>query len=108
MKNYIAKGNTLIITAPPAGLISGQLVRAGKLIVIASGSAVEGEQVAAHITGVYLVPKDAGVAVAQGEELYFVDATGTVNKTTENNTFSGYAFEAAGAADTSIMLLLSH
>lgn len=108
MKNYVTKGNTLIITAPAAGLISGQLLRVGSLVVVASCSAVEGEQVAAHNTGVYLVTKDSGVTILQGEELYFVDATGTVNKTSDGNTFAGYAYEDSTSADTTVLLLLSH
>ena len=106
MKNYICPGNVLEVTAPVGGITSGQLVKQGQLIGVASCSAVETEKVAIQITGVYEVAKEAPLAITQGDALYFVAANGNLNKTASGNTLAGYAYEDAASADTTVRVIL--
>lgn len=106
MKNYICPGNVIEVTAPVGGFISGQLVKQGQLIGVASSTAPEGEKVAVQISGVYEVNKEAALAVTQGDALYFVAANGNLNKTASGNTLAGYAYEDAAGADTVVRVIL--
>ncbi len=106
MKNYICPGNVIEVTAPVGGITSGQLVKQGVLVGVASCTAVEGEKVAVQISGVYEVAKEASVVVTQGDALYFVAANGNLNKTASGNTLTGYAYEDAAGADTTVKVIL--
>lgn len=108
MKNYVTKGDVLEVSAPAGGIASGQLAKVGKIIGVASGSGFEGDIVAVQIKGVYEVSKEPGMALTQGEELYYVAATGVLNKTATGNTFAGYAYTDAAATDATVKVLLSH
>lgn len=69
MKNFIQAGQvfTLIATAV---IKSGDVVVKGELVGIASTDAVVGESVECCETGVYSLPKEAALAMVQGDIAY--------------------------------------
>jgi len=105
MKNYIAKGEVLTVTAPAGGIESGAPVVVGPLVGIAIISAAEGLKASVALEGVYEVEK-ANVAATQGAKLYWDATAEKFTTVAAGNTFAGYAYEAAIQADTTVEIKL--
>ena len=69
MKNFVQPGNTITLTAPAAGILSGQPFAAGDLVGVDSFDAAAGDDVEAGVEGVYSLPVKA--AVLRGDPAYF-------------------------------------
>lgn len=98
MKNFLADGNTMTVTAPAGGYASGDLVIIGDTIGIATKDAAEGEDVALALEGVYQLPKAAATAIGQGVKVYWKADPGEVTTTATANTLIGRAHAAAADA----------
>jgi predicted RecA/RadA family phage recombinase len=108
MTNYIQEGKTIQVATPSGGYTAGDLVKVGELVGIAVNTTVEGETAVINLQGVYKVPKVGSQAQAIGVTLYFDESEAEVTTSTDTNTNkkAGYAHVAAGADDTTVMLLL--
>jgi predicted RecA/RadA family phage recombinase len=108
MTNYIQEGKTIQVATPAGGYTSGDLVKVGELVGIAVNTTLEGETAVISLEGVYEVPKVGSQAQAIGVILYFDESEGHVTTATDSGTNrkAGYAHVAAGADDTTVMLLL--
>lgn len=108
MKNFVANGASIQLVAA-APVVGGSLVKQGSLIGVVVADAAIGQSYTVKIDGVYNnCPKIAAEAWAVGDMLYLkADLTG-LTKTSAGNTFAGYAYEAALAADVVGSILLSH
>jgi predicted RecA/RadA family phage recombinase len=109
MKNFVANGESLQLTAPVGGVVGGSILAQGKIIGIVVASAAEGEKFTLKICGAYdTVPKATGEAWTVGDMLY-LKADGTaLTKTSTSNTFAGYAYADALSADVIGSILLAH
>ena len=105
MKNLVADGRVLTVTAT-ADIKSGDLVKIGDVVGVASCDAATGEPVSVRMHGVYTAPKAAGFSAAQGSKLYLEAATGNLVATATGNTYAGYAYDAAASADTVVNVRL--
>lgn len=93
MKNFIAVGNTLTITAT-SNIASGAGVLVGSLFGVAAGDIANGAEGVINLTGVYDLPKTASQAWTVGAPVYW---TGTACTTTEGtNKLIGAAVLATG------------
>lgn len=99
--NKVQDGNVINYTnATGVDIASGDLVVIGTRVGVALVDIADGAAGAVAVTGVYEVPKEAALAVTQGDLLYADATSGELDKT-DTNTLAGYAFaDAAGAADT--------
>lgn len=102
MKNYIQRGDTITVPAP-AALKSGDGVQIGKLFGIAFTDAASGEDVALAVSGVYALPKSAGV-LAVGDEVEWSSSGDVVALAT--GTRIGVVIEAAQSADPNVKVKL--
>jgi predicted RecA/RadA family phage recombinase len=66
MKNFIQRGDMITVTAPTAGVTSGQGLVAGNLFGVAAASAAEGESVEIATVGVCELPKLVSAVIAAG------------------------------------------
>lgn len=99
MKNFIAPGNTLEITAG-ADIASGAGVRVGLLFGVAAGAIANGAQGIINLTGVYELPKVSAQAWTQGAAIYWDhDASGGAVATTATTAGNILIGVAAAAAD---------
>lgn len=97
MKNYVAPGDTLTVTAP-ATVLSGGAVLVGSLFGVASTDALIGAEVSINTSGVYDLPKTAAQAWTAGALLYW---SGTaVTNVASTNKLIGVAARAELAAAT--------
>lgn len=101
MKNFIARGDALEITAS-ADIASGDVVVVNDLIGIAAGAIANGEKGILNITCTYEVPKAASQAWAVGEAVYWDTGNGEATTTDTGNLAMGFAANAVagGANDT--------
>lgn len=105
MKNYICEGKKIEVVAA-AAIASGEVVKAGSLITVALGAAKIGEKAICSREGVYEVAKKAADVVTQGLPLYWDAANKEMTITAAGNTHAGHAYEGAGAAVTTVKVIL--
>lgn len=106
MKNFVAKGCTLVLLAHSGALVSGQSVIVGDTVGISNGNYADGADAVVSLEGVYTLPKATSGAIAQGAKIYLAASNGNVTTTASTNKFVGYAYEAAvdGSATVNVLL----
>jgi predicted RecA/RadA family phage recombinase len=106
VKNFIQPGNTLTLTAPSGGVVSGSAYLIGSLFVVASGSADAGEPFEGVRVGAFTLPKATGQTWTEGAALYWDDTAKVCTTTATSNTRVGWsASVAATGASTGAVLL---
>jgi len=94
MKNFVAAGDTLTITAG-ANIASGAGVLVGSLFGVAAGAIANGAQGVINLVGVYDLPKVGSQAWTVGALVYW---TGTAcTATASTNKLIGVAVAAVGS-----------
>src|ERR1051326_9035561 len=101
MRNFIQPRETMTLTAPVGGGVSGQGVQIGNLFVVAAGDADAGDPFDGQTCGVFTLPKTTGTAWTEGELLYWDATAGEVTTDDDNdhNRLIGWAAAAAGSSD---------
>lgn len=95
MKNFIQSGGMLNIIAA-AAIASGDLVRSGSILGVATTSAALGESVALKVDGVFDLPKTSAQAWTVGAPVYAIAASNLLtNVPGTGNYLVGVATEVA-------------
>ncbi|WIX23745.1 DUF2190 family protein [Xanthomonas arboricola pv. corylina] len=109
MKNAYQDGRVLDVTLT-AAVLSGGVIADGKLVAIAVTDGAVGETIAAHVEGVFALPKLPAAVIARGTSLNWdadtkqaISAAGGAGDT--NNI--GYAIEAAGNGAATVLVRLT-
>lgn len=101
---YLHPGDTLTLTAPSGGVTAKVPLIIGNLFVLPQTSALEGEQFAARISGVWQVPKATGFVATGGTTVGYWDvADGNINSDTGNDAV-GIFTESALSGDTECVI----
>lgn len=108
MKNFIANGETINITAA-AVIASGQGVLVGSIFGVAEGAAAIGETVVIRLVGVFSLPKAPSQAWTVGQTIYWDAANSRTTNVLTGNTRIGIATQAVagGAGDTTGIVRLN-
>lgn len=85
--NYVQPGNTLTMTAPSGGVVSGKLYIINNAAVVALTSAAQGTEFEGAISGVFDLPKAPSQAWNQGARIMWDN---TVNQRASNATTAGF------------------
>lgn len=98
MRNYVQEGVSLDIELE-APVSAGDLVVYGGLVGVASTDGVAEEVIAVRFSGVFDLPKEAGV-VTGGQALYVLDTDGALTLTTDEDDGEepAVAYQLAGYA----------
>jgi predicted RecA/RadA family phage recombinase len=104
MRNANFDGDRLTVTAP-AAVASGGVVLVGAITGVAVNAAANGAQVVIATRGVFSLAKQASLAVAQGDTVYWDNAAAEVDKTNTNRPL-GVAVKAAASGDATVMVKL--
>lgn len=106
MQNYKQPGHILTLTAPSGGVESGGGVQIGRLFVVATNDADEGDEFEGHTVGVFVLPKATGQAWAEGDALFWDSTPGEATTTETGNLFIGCAIAttASGATEGEVRL----
>ncbi|UXA48521.1 DUF2190 family protein [Xanthomonas prunicola] len=109
MKNAYQDGRVLDVTLT-AAVTSGGVIAAGKLVAIAVTDGAIGDTIAAHVEGVFALPKLPAAVFAVGAAVNWdidakqaIAAAGSAGDT--NNI--GYAIEAAGNGAATVLVRLT-
>lgn len=97
---YKHPGHVLTLVAPTGGVAGGVAYQIGGLFVVAMATAAVGVDFPAKVDGVFELPKVAGVAWAEGQALYWVDADGEASTDSGAGPFCGVASAVALSAAT--------
>lgn len=112
MKNNVCKGERITWTnGTGSAVVSGQLVRVGVLLAIASTNIANGATGELEIGEVYTVPKKASDTITQGQALAYDQSAGNVTNTlgtaaSGDLTGVAVAYEAAAASTTTVKVWL--
>ncbi len=110
MKNYVQAGDSLTLTAPSGGVVSGKGYLIGGLFVVAAATIAEGLPFAGKRHGVFefVAQTHASTqALAVGDLAYWDDTNKRVTKTATGNTAIGVIIEAkASTAATAKVVLV--
>lgn len=107
MKNFIQDGKTIEYKVANTAIKSGEVRVIGDLAGVAVTDGAVADTVVLNVTGVYELAKGAGV-ITQGQKVYApADGSGIVATATDNNKPVGVAWEAAAAADTTVLVKLN-
>lgn len=99
MKNFVQPGDLLTVPAP-ADVLSGELVKVGVLVGVASADALSGADVSIATVGVFDLAKTTAQAWTVGAAIYMVPGTKLcTTAATAGNVLIGAA--AAAAANPS-------
>lgn len=96
MRNFVENGKVIHVVIAGAAVVSGQMVKIGALMGVATTDGAIGDTVAFSVQGVYNVPKLGTDVVAQGALLYWDDTNKRLTTTASGNTLVGEAWKAAG------------
>jgi len=106
--NFIQEGNTLTYTnATGSAIAAGDLVIIGQRVGVASVAIANGTSGAVAVSGVFEVPKEASLAVEQGDLLYCDATSGELDKTATAQTLAGYATAASATDTTTVQVKLN-
>lgn len=97
MRNFVQDGNTVTLIAL-AAILAGAGVVKGNIFAVAATNAAVGQEFEGKTTGVFALPKKAGVVVTQGQAAYFNTADGTVTNVSAAGLFQIGTFTQAQAA----------
>lgn len=99
MKNYVQDGDTLELTAPAGGVVSGHPVKIGAMVVVPQVSAAEGQRFNGKTSGVFRVIKKTSQSWAEGVVICWDDTAKLFTTTATDNTKCGFVAIAAASAD---------
>ena len=107
MKTFISDGGVVPVVAPAGGATAGQGVLVNEMFGVANDTVAAGATVGLAMFGVFNLTKATGQAWAVGVRLAWDSAAKNVTTTLAGNTKIGYARDAALAADTTGVVILT-
>jgi predicted RecA/RadA family phage recombinase len=95
VKNFIQAGDTLTLTAPSGGVVSGGGYIIGDLFVVSTVTAAQGLPFAGKTTGVFEFAKLSAQAWTEGAKVYWDATNSRFTTVATGNRLVGTAAEAA-------------
>jgi predicted RecA/RadA family phage recombinase len=89
-----------------AAIEANSVIVFGKRIAVAGMTIQPGEIGTIHVTGVFRFSK-AAEEITAGAEVYYSEKDGTITTTSASNTLAGFAVEAAGASDDTVIVKIN-
>ena len=88
MKNYIAKGDVITLTAPYT-VVAGACLKVGSIVGVATTDAASSATVEAAVRGVFDLAKVSAQAWTVGAPIYWDDSAKLTTTTSTSNTLIG-------------------
>jgi predicted RecA/RadA family phage recombinase len=105
VKNLIQPGNTITVTAPAGGVVSGAVVIIGAIVGVAAYNAAAGADVEIATQGVFDLTKTPADVLVQGAVAKVTPATGLVG--VAGTAAIGWVVAAAAAGATTARVRLT-
>lgn len=106
--NFVQKGDVLTVTSPTGGVSSGDPVLVGTVLGVALHDAVQGAELEVALEGIFTLPADNNLVMAQGERLFWDSTNGWVDKTSAAQFCVGIAAEAKTLTGTTVAVRLGY
>lgn len=106
MKNFYQTGQVIPFTAG-ADVTSGQIVKVGTLVGVATGDVASGATGQVAIAGVYTLPKASATVFTAGAPAYVSGTATVVTATATGADYAGRAIAPAASGTTSVRVLLA-
>ena len=109
MKNYVAEGKIVNVTAP-YDVTSGGGALVGNLFGVAAMTALSGSAVDIYREGIFDLakPVSTGITFAQGDRVYWDNTNKVVTSAVNGNRLVGIAMAAAADADATARVMVGH
>lgn len=95
MQNFIQNGNTLTLTAPSGGVVSGAPYLIGGMLVVAVADVDEGDPFEGVCEGVFELAKNTTDTMNEGDEIYWDGTNEEFTTTSSSNYLQGTCVEDA-------------
>lgn len=105
-KNFVQNGDTITVVSPSGGVSSGDPVLIVEIFGVATHDAVATADLELALSGVFTLPADTNLVIAQGDRVFWDAANGWVDKTASAQVAVGRAVVAKGLTDATIDVLL--
>lgn len=96
---YVQPGDTITLTAPTGGVVSGMCYLVGGIVGVAQANVAQTLPFEAMVDGVHTLPKATGTAWTAGDVLYWDNSAFKFTKTSTSNFRAGIAAADAGSSD---------
>lgn len=106
MSTYIQPGQTVTLTAPGGGVVTGVAYQVGQLFVVSQTTAAAAASFEGTLVGVHVLPKDNAQAWTEGASLYWDAGGAEISTTATGKQLIGVAAVVAGSSDTTGSILL--
>ena len=106
MKTQVQQGDALYVTAPAGGMTSGNGYTFSKVFGISAYSTPATTVGVVYIRGVFTINKKAADTFAMGDIVYWDNTLFQTTSTSTSNRPIGVAGAAAGAATTTMQVVL--
>jgi predicted RecA/RadA family phage recombinase len=107
-KNFVGNGKVLTVVCPSGGRSSGDLVRIGSLIGVATHDAAAAADLELAMEGEFDLTKEATTTFSQGDPAYCDATTEEVNATAAANYRCGVATRDEASGTSTVRVLLGH
>lgn len=111
MKNFISRGDTLTLTTPSGGVVSGRGFIIGGLFVVAQSTQAENELFSGLAKGVVELPKDGSTVFVEGQIVSWDKDTGVGEVVADGDADKdldiGIAVETVISAKLTVKVLLT-
>ncbi len=104
--NFVHKGDVVTVVSPSGGVSSGDPVLIGEIFGVALHDAVAGAALELGIEGVFTLPGDTNLVIAQGDRVFWDATNGWVDKTATAQVAAGRATTAKAQAGTTVEVKL--
>jgi predicted RecA/RadA family phage recombinase len=105
-KVFVQKGDVVTVVSPSGGVSSGDPVMISDLFGVALHDAAEAAALEIGVEGIFNLPKDSNLIIAQGDRVFWDSTNGWVDKTTTSQVCVGRAVEGKDTAVTPIAVKL--
>ena len=105
---HVAEGLTMpYINASGVAIAAGDVVAFTDMIGVATATIPDGTTGTLAVSGVWILPKNNALAVTQGDQLYWDETDGNINKTSAGNIPCGIAYTHELAATATVQVNLN-
>lgn len=105
-RNFVQEGRIIDYTSPTT-ILSGSVAVINRLVGVATTNIHAGTTGTVAVEGVFTLPADNTLTIAQGAQLYWDAAAGKMTTVTVNNIPAGKAWAAKPLAVTTVKVKLN-
>lgn len=105
---YWQRGETLdFVNSTGKAIEANTIIVLGQRMGVAGTEIPAGEKGTVHVEGIYSFPKAESTAITAGALVYWDKTNNCITTTSTSNILAGYAAEAAGGNDATVLVKIN-